>query len=130
MSLKTLACVAVAACGLFVSAKDAAAQNLWNPLNGFNRPAYGSGSNCRNGFNGMKPIGSASCSNGKCGTQCGPAGCGTNNYGYGSNYRLPSNMPSYGTMPGYFDARRLPATRGINHRNPNAGYGGVNPFYP
>lgn len=152
MSLKSLGCVAVAACGMMVSAKDASAQSWWNPLNTFNRPAYGSsygspygyntGMNCANGVctpkpmnsaycpNGncsSKPVSSAYCPNGNCGvSKCGPNGCGVNSYGYGSN--VP--VPAYRTTPGYYQTQRVPVTRSTNYRGPSNGYGRVNPFYP
>jgi hypothetical protein len=133
MSLKSLVCVSVAAFGLMVSAKDAAAQNWWNPLGGLSRPAYGTthgynpGMNCANGVCKPKPINSAYCPNGNCNVPpCGPNGCGVNSYGYGSNFRAPA----YRSTPGYFETQRVPVTRSTNYRLPPTGYGRVNPFYP
>lgn len=149
MSLKSFVCVSVAALGLMVSAKDAAAQGWWNPMGSFNRPAYGTtygspygyniGMNCSNGV--CKPVSAANCPNGNCSvrgansaycpngncgiSKCGPNGCGVNSLGYGANYRTPA----YRTTPGYFETR-VPVTRTSNYRVPSSGYGRVNPFYP
>lgn len=142
MSLKSVACVAVAACGLMISAKDASAQSWWNPLGSFSRPAYGSsygygsGMNCANGVCTPKPINAAYCPNGNCNVPpCGPNGCGVNSYGansygYGSSYRVPMSVPSYRTTPGYYETQRVPVTRSTNYRGPSNGYGRVSPFYP
>jgi hypothetical protein len=158
MSLKSLACVSMAACGLMLSATSAPAQSWWNPLNPYGKPAYGSagypvgyggynsGMNCANGVCTPKPAYStAYCPNGNCSAtqcgpngcgpaKCGPNGCGVNSFGYGSNfgssYRAPSYVPTYRTPSSFYETRRVPMSRTSNYRVQPTSYGRVNPFYP